>query len=65
MLDAYGISKIHYTDQNLAMDDDISRISEMSKDEQIRRFKSFIKEYQSESRYVYRYDILVNNLEIN
>ena len=58
MLDAYGTNKIHYTDQNLIMDED-NKLQEkeisLSKDEIGRRFKAFIKEYKSGNIYIYRY----------
>jgi len=55
MIEAYGSNRIHFTDQNLTMnDDDEERYSNFSKDEQIRKFKTFIKEYQSNNHYIYR-----------
>jgi len=54
MIDPYGTTKICYTDQNLIMNNDEDKIEEVTKDDMIRRFKTFIKEYLFENRYIYR-----------
>ena len=64
MIEAYGTNKVHYTDQNLIMDEENKQQEKqltLTKDEIGRRFKAFIKEYQSGNIYIYR-DQLIGNV---
>ncbi len=56
MLDPYSSYRIHYTDQNLVVNDDFikDQSREISNDELIRRFKHFLRDYQSGNIYTYR-----------